>query len=97
MSITIEEVSTITAKSQAIVPKAVRKAQVVDYGERVAFSVSDDVVTACCADIDQDLAIETFLGFLASDIKARPQPALPWHIKSTWAVRAFRAIRRGQE
>jgi antitoxin PrlF len=73
MSIVLEEISTITAKGQTTVPKAVRQALGVDYGGRIAFRVSDGDVTVCRADTDEDPAIETFLGFLAADIKARPQ------------------------
>ena len=73
MSIALEEFSTITAKGQTTVPKAVRQALGVDYGGRIAFRVSDGGVTVCRADSDEDSAIETFLGFLAADIKARPQ------------------------
>jgi antitoxin PrlF len=73
MSIALEEFSTITAKGQTTVPKAVRQALGVDYGGRIAFRVSDGGVTVCRADSDEDPAIETFLGFLASDIKAHPE------------------------
>lgn len=73
MSIALEEFSTITAKGQTTVPKAVRQALGVDYGGRIAFRVSDGGVTVCRADSDEDPAIETFLDFLAADIKAHPQ------------------------
>ena len=73
MSIALEEISTITAKGQTTVPKAVRQALGVDYGGRIAFRVSDGGVTLARADGDEDPAIETFLGFLAADIKAHPQ------------------------
>ena len=73
MSIALEEISTITAKGQTTVPKAVRQALGVDYGGRIAFRVSDGGVTVCRADTDEDPAIETFLGFLAADIKTHPQ------------------------
>jgi antitoxin PrlF len=73
MPIALEEISTITAKGQTTIPKAVRQALGVDYGGRIAFRVSEDGVTLCRADNEEDPAIETFLGFLAADIKARPQ------------------------
>jgi antitoxin PrlF len=72
MAITLEEISTITAKGQTTVPKAVRQVLGVDYGGRVAFRVSDGGVTISRADEGEDPAIETFLGFLAADIKANP-------------------------
>jgi antitoxin PrlF len=73
MSIALEEFSTITAKGQTTVPKAVRQALGVDYGGRISFRVSDGGVTVCRADSGEDPAIETFLGFLAADIKTNPQ------------------------
>jgi antitoxin PrlF len=73
MSIALEEISTITAKGQTTVPKSVRQALGVDYGGRIAFRVSDSGVTVARADGDEDPAIETFLGFLASDIKKHPE------------------------
>ncbi len=73
MGIALEEISTITAKGQTTVPKSVRQALGVDYGGRIAFRVSDGGVTVARADSDEDPAIETFLGFLAQDIKRRPE------------------------
>jgi antitoxin PrlF len=73
MRVALEEISTITAKGQTTVPRAVRRALGVDYGGRIAFRVSERGVTVCRADTDEDPAIETFLGFLAGDIKAHPQ------------------------
>ncbi|MBA3896088.1 MAG: type II toxin-antitoxin system PrlF family antitoxin [Sphingomonadaceae bacterium] len=73
MAVTLEEISTITAKGQTTVPKAVRQVLGVDYGGRIAFRVGDGGVTVCRADSDEDPAIETFLGFLAADIKQRPE------------------------
>ncbi len=73
MAVTLEEISTITAKGQTTVPKAVRQALGVDYGGRVAFRVSDGGVTISRADEGEDPAIETFLGFLAADLKSHPE------------------------
>lgn len=73
MAVTLEEVSTITAKGQTTVPKAVRQALGVDYGGRIAFRVDARGVTLARADDDEDPAINKFLGFLAGDIKARPE------------------------
>jgi AbrB family looped-hinge helix DNA binding protein len=50
MAISLEEISTITAKGQTTIPKAVRQALGVDYGGRIAFRVSDGGVTICRAD-----------------------------------------------
>lgn len=67
MSVAIEEISTITAKGQTTVPKAVRQALGVDYGGRIAFRVSGKGVTVVRADEDEDPAIGEFLGFLMLD------------------------------
>ena len=73
MSLSIEEVSTITAKGQTTIPKSVRQALGVDYGGRIAFRVSDGGVTVVRAEVDEDPAMGAFLGFLARDIKEHPE------------------------
>jgi antitoxin PrlF len=73
MSLSIEEVSTITAKGQTTIPKSVRQALGVDYGGRIAFRVSDGGVTVVRAEVDEDPAMGAFLGFLARDIKDHPE------------------------
>ena len=73
MGVALEEFSTITAKGQTTVPKAVRQALGVDYGGRIAFRVGDGGVTVTRADGQEDPAIATFLDFLAGDIKCRPE------------------------
>ncbi len=88
MAVTITEVSTITAKGQTTVPKAVRQALGVDYGGKIAFRVGPDGVTVARAEAPQDPALEAFLGFLAADIQARPDrlaalsPDLAAHLQS---------------
>lgn len=72
MDIVIEEFSTITAKGQTTIPKAVRQALGVDYGGRIAFHVDQRGVTIARVDEDQDPAIDGFLDFLANDIKNHP-------------------------
>ena len=73
MAIALEEFSTITAKGQTTIPKAVRQALGVGYGGRIAFRVSDGGVTVCRADSDEDPAIDSFLGFLAANLKQHPE------------------------
>ncbi len=65
--------STITAKGQTTVPKAVRQALGVDYGGRIAYHVGEDGVMLSRADDSEDLSIAAFLGFLANDIRHQPQ------------------------
>lgn len=73
MSLLVEEISTITAKGQTTVPKAVRHALGVDYGGKIAFRVNNGSVTVVRADEIDDPAIESFLGFLGEDLKRRPE------------------------
>jgi antitoxin PrlF len=73
MTVAIEEISTITAKGQTTVPKAVRQALGVDYGGRIAFRVTEAGVTVMRADVEDDPAIGGFLNFLARDIQAHPE------------------------
>lgn len=69
----IEEFSTITAKGQTTIPKAVRQALGVDYGGKIAFRVDKRGVTVARVDADEDPAIDRFLEFVASDIRKRPE------------------------
>jgi antitoxin PrlF len=73
MSVALEEISTITAKGQTTIPKSVRQALGVDYGGRIAFRVDKRGVTVSRADEGEDPAIDEFLGFLAGDLKKRPE------------------------
>jgi len=73
MEAQIEEFSTITAKGQTTVPKAVRQALGVDYGGKIAFRVDKRGVTVARVEEDEDPAIDRFLDFMAEDIKQRPQ------------------------
>ena len=68
-----EEVSTITAKGQTTVPKAIRRALGVDYGGRIAFRVSEGAVTVVRADEGEDPAIDAFLEFLGEELKRCPE------------------------
>ena len=77
MRIALEEISTITAKGQTTIPKAVRQALGVDYGGRIAFRMSEAGVTLSRVESDEDPAIGAFLGFLAADIIARPHAIAP--------------------
>lgn len=73
MSDIVEE-STITAKGQTTVPKAVRQALRVDYGGRIAFRIAKGGVTVERAgDEKDDPALGPFLDILARDIEHRPE------------------------
>jgi antitoxin PrlF len=70
----LEETSTITAKGQTTVPKAVRRALGVDYGGKISFRIDERGVTVHRADTEHDdPAIDSFLTFLAFDIRRRPE------------------------
>jgi antitoxin PrlF len=65
--------STITAKGQTTIPKAIRQALGVDYGGKIAFSVDETGVHVRRADAEGgDPALDAFLAFLANDIAQRP-------------------------
>jgi antitoxin PrlF len=74
----IEEICTITAKGQTTVPKAIRQALGVGYGDRIAFRVEQGVVTlhAMTEETGADPALAPFLALLATDMAARPDAAV---------------------
>lgn len=70
----LEEISTITAKGQTTIPKSVRQALGVDYGGKIAFRVDERGVSVHRADAEHDdPVIDSFLSFLAEDLKRRPE------------------------
>ncbi len=74
MAVLLKEESTITAKGQTTVPKAVRKALGVDYGGRIAFFVDDAhrvYVEKATEDVS-DPVVDRFLEFLARDMTRHP-------------------------
>jgi antitoxin PrlF len=79
MTEAIEETSTITAKGQTTVPKAVRKALGVTYGGKIAYRVEPGGVTLHNAEAEHaDPALGAFLQLVEKDIAAgrnvRPLP-----------------------
>jgi len=71
MPTVIEETSTITARGQTTVPKAVRQALGVDYGGKIAFRVEDGRVTVHNPEAEhRDPALTAFLGLIEKDIAA---------------------------
>lgn len=71
----IIEESTITAKGQTTVPKAVRQALGVQSGDRIMFRVDEGGVITVrrAAGNTEDPALAPFLHFLAHDIERRPE------------------------
>jgi antitoxin PrlF len=67
----IEETSTITAKGQTTVPKAVRQALGVDYGGKIAYRIEGGRVTVHNPEAEhRDPALVAFLGLIKKDIAA---------------------------
>jgi antitoxin PrlF len=75
VSMHITERSTLTAKGQTTVPKAVRQALNIRPGDRIAFRVDQAGKVSLTRDEapDDDSAVDAFLAFLSDDIKRRPQ------------------------
>jgi antitoxin PrlF len=71
MAAIIEESSTITAKGQTTVPKAVRKALGVDFGGKIAYRIEDGRVTVHNPEAEhRDPALAAFLALIERDIAA---------------------------
>jgi antitoxin PrlF len=71
MATVIEKASTITAKGQTTVPKAVRQALGVDYGGKIVYRIEDGRVTVNNSEAEhRDPAVGTFLRLLEKDIAA---------------------------
>jgi len=92
----IEERSTLTAKGQTTVPKAVRQALGIQAGDRIAFRVEDGGKVSLTRDeAPEELsAVDAFLVFLSNDIKRRPQAVTPMPDD---AVQRMRALTQGVE
>lgn len=75
----IEETSTLTAKGQTTVPKAVRKALGIRTGDRIAFRVDKAGKVSLARDeaTEETSAVDVFLTFLSDDIKRRPEAVAP--------------------
>ena len=74
----IEERSTITAKGQTTVPKAVRQVLGVKGGDEVAFRVEGQRVTVVpVVAAHEDPVVGKFLAFLAHDIEKHPEALKP--------------------
>lgn len=74
MPTVLERTSTITEKGQTTVPKPIRDALGVTYGGRIVFRVDEHGVSLRLAEEDsQDPILESFLSFLADDMRKRPE------------------------
>src|SRR4029077_3758988 len=67
----IEETSTITAKGQTTVPKAVRQALGIDCGGKIAYRIEDGQVTVHNPEAEhRDPALAAFLELIEKDLAA---------------------------
>jgi antitoxin PrlF len=69
----VEEVCTITAKGQTTVPKAIRQALGVGYGDRIAFRVENGAVSVHAVGETEDPALAPFLALIEQDLITRPE------------------------
>jgi antitoxin PrlF len=92
----IEERSTLTAKGQTTVPKAVRQALGIRAGDRIAFRVDRSGKVSLARDeaADDMSAVDAFLAFLSDDIKRNPQAVVPMPDE---AAERMRDLTRGVE
>jgi|SRR6516162_8290218 antitoxin PrlF len=70
MAAIIEETSTITAKGQTTIPKAVRQALGVDYGGKFAYRIEEGRVTVHNPEADHHDPALAFLGLIEKDMTA---------------------------
>lgn len=76
MTTLLEQTSTITAKGQTTVPKAVRDALGLHQGDRIAFSIDERahrVTLHRAEDLQDDPLFDAFLAFLSKDLEAHPE------------------------
>ncbi len=74
MAALLKEINRITAKGQTTVPKSVRQALGVGYGDQIAFFVDEHGVSVRRADASEtDPVIDGFLAFLARDMEKHPE------------------------
>lgn len=75
---TLEETSTITAKGQTTVPRAIRQVLGVKEGDEIAFRVEGQRVTVVAVTAPhEDPVVGKFLRFLAKDLEKRPGGVKP--------------------
>lgn len=75
----ITQRSTVTAKGQTTIPKAVRQALGIRTGDRIAFRVDRNGGISLTRDKEPEetSAVDAFLAFLSDDIKRRPETVAP--------------------
>jgi antitoxin PrlF len=89
----VTERSTLTAKGQTTVPKAVRQALGIRPGDRIAFRVDQAGKVSLARDEapDERAAVDAFLAFLSDDIKRRPEAVSAMSDETAARMRALSA------
>ena len=94
----LEEISTISAKGQTTIPKAVRTILGVGVGDKIVFQVDGERVTlASIREASEDPVIGGFLEFIVKDIQKRPGAikalSREFAAKITWLTKGKRLDR----
>jgi antitoxin PrlF len=91
----IHELATVTAKGQITLPKPIRQALGLDFGDKVAFDLHDSkvVVTRAESPEHKDPAIGHFLALLEADIRnGRHLSSLPDDLLESMLARLSRPV-----
>ena len=78
MTVVVRKVATVTEKGQTTVPKSVRDALGLGHGDRISFSI-DENRRVSIERHEEDVAdpvIESFLEFLAKDMRDHPEKSI---------------------
>lgn len=78
MTVVVRKVATVTEKGQTTVPKSVREALGLGHGDRIAFSIDENSRVSIERDETEaaDPVIESFLEFLAKDMRNHPDASI---------------------
>jgi antitoxin PrlF len=93
MANVVEETSTITAKGQTTIPKAVRQALGVDCGDKIAFRIEGGRVTVRNAETEhRDPVLVAYLRLIEKDVAAGKMRDLPAGVSAAMR-RAMKEVR----
>lgn len=97
MTVVVRKVATITQKGQTTVPKSVREALGLDHGDRIVFSIDENRRVSIERDeaAETDPVIDSFLEFLAKDMRDHPERSIA-EIPETLRAR-IRHLARGMK
>jgi antitoxin PrlF len=93
MAAIVEETSTITAKGQTTIPKAVRQALGVECGDKIAFRIENGRVTVHNVETGhRDPALAAYLRLIEKDVAAGKVRDLPAGVSAAMR-RAMKEVR----